>query len=132
MEKDKRLMEASRWERLNGGRLGLVLMGGAKLSKSLIQFSVDGWSSGPSLLCTWGQTMVKVMKIMATSFKKSHASTATLSAPDPGAGHSQPMPPPETLAHPRASLAQSLVEPLLLSPGSWCTQGVHEVSKCQT
>ena len=27
------------------------------LSKSLIQFSVDGWSCVPSLLFTWGQTM---------------------------------------------------------------------------
>ena len=71
-----------------GWELGLVLMGGAKLSKSLIQFSVEGWSCGPSLLCTWGQTMVKVMKIMATSFERSHASTATLSALDAGAGHS--------------------------------------------
>ena len=39
------------------------------LSKSLIQFSGDGWSCVPSLLFTWGQTMVEVMKIMATSFK---------------------------------------------------------------
>ena len=29
------------------------------LSKSLIQFSVDGWSSDPSLLFTWVQTMVE-------------------------------------------------------------------------
>ena len=28
------------------------------LSKSLIQFSVDGWSCVPSLLFTWAQTMV--------------------------------------------------------------------------
>ena len=28
------------------------------LSKSLIQFSVDGWSCVPSLLFTWGQTVV--------------------------------------------------------------------------
>ena len=28
------------------------------LSKSLIKFSVDGWSCVPSLLFTWGQTMV--------------------------------------------------------------------------
>ena len=28
------------------------------LSKSLIQFSVDGWSCVPSLPFTWGQTMV--------------------------------------------------------------------------
>ena len=27
-------------------------------SKSLIQFSVDGWSCVPFLLFTWGQTMV--------------------------------------------------------------------------
>ena len=46
------------------GKLGLVLMDGAVLSKSLIQFSVDGWSCVPSLLFTWDQTMVKVMKIM--------------------------------------------------------------------
>ena len=39
------------------------------LSKSLIQFSVDGLVCVPSLLFTWGQTMVEVMKIMVTSFK---------------------------------------------------------------
>ena len=39
-------------------KLGLVLMGRAMLSKSLIQFSVDGWSCVPSLLFTWGPTMV--------------------------------------------------------------------------
>ena len=49
MDKDKRLTEASWWERLRG-KLGLVLMGRAMLSKSLIQFSVDGQSSVPSLL----------------------------------------------------------------------------------
>ena len=49
VEKGKRLIEVSWWERLSG-KLGLVLMGRAILSKSLIQFSVDGWSSFPSLL----------------------------------------------------------------------------------
>ena len=147
-------------------------MGRAMLSKSIIQFSVDGWGCVPSLLfacllcmlsrispfglcatlqtaahqappvrrilqarileCvaisfsllfTWGQTMVEVMKIMATSFKGSHACTATLSAPNPAAGHCQPMPPLETPGHSWASLGQSLVGSLLLSPGSWCTQG---------
>ena len=53
-------------------KLGLVLMGEAILSKSLIQFSVDGQACVPSPL-TWGQTMVEVMKIMVTSFKRSHA-----------------------------------------------------------
>ena len=31
-------------------------MGRAMLSKTLIQFSLDGWSCVPSLLFTWGQT----------------------------------------------------------------------------
>ena len=56
------LLSAFWWRRIRGlwklpdGRdwlrekLGLVLMGGAKLSKSLIQFSVDGWGCVPSLL----------------------------------------------------------------------------------
>ena len=33
-------------------------MDGAMLNKALIQFSVDGWGCVPSLLFTWGQTMV--------------------------------------------------------------------------
>ena len=36
-----------------------------------------------------------MVKIMATSFKRSHARTATLSAPSPAAGHHQHRPPPE-------------------------------------
>ena len=102
---------------------GLVLMGGAMLRKSLIQFSVDGWSCVPSLLFTWGQTIVEVMKVMGTSLKRSHACTATLSAPNPAAGHHQPAPPLDTPGHSRARLGQSLVGLLLLFPGSWCTQG---------
>ena len=43
-------MEASYWERLTVGKLGLVLMGGTMLSKCLIPFSVDGWGCLPSLL----------------------------------------------------------------------------------
>ena len=67
--------------------------------------------------------MVEVMKIMATSFKRYHACTAALSAPDPAAGHHQPTPLLETPGHSWASLGQSLVGSLLLSPGSWCTPG---------
>ena len=63
------------------------------------------------------------MKIMATSVKKSHASTAALSALDPAAGHCYPMPPLETPGCSQTSLGQSLVGSLLLSPRSWCTQG---------
>ena len=64
-------------------KLFLVLKGWTMLSKSLIQFSVDGWGCVPSLLFTWGHTMVEVMKIMETSFKRSHACTATLTALKP-------------------------------------------------
>ena len=60
---------------------------------------------------------------MATSFKRSHAHTATLSAPDPAAGHHQLMPPPETPEHSQANVGQSLVGSPLLSPGSWCAKG---------
>ena len=49
MENGKRLMEVSRWETLRE-KLGLSLMGGAMLSRSLIRFSIDGWSCIPSLL----------------------------------------------------------------------------------
>ena len=92
------------------------------LSKSLNQFSIEQRGCIPSLLFTWGQTVVEAMKIMMTSFKRYHACTATLSARSPAAGHCQPMPLPETPGHSQASLGQSLVESLLLSPGSWCTQ----------
>ena len=47
MEKDKRLMEASISLKV---KLCLVLMGRVMLSKSLIQFSVDGQGCVPSLL----------------------------------------------------------------------------------
>ena len=46
-----------------------------------------------------GQTMVEVMKIMVTSFKRFCANTATLIAPNPAAGHCQPTPPLETPGH---------------------------------
>ena len=69
--------------------MGLVLIGRFMLSKSLIQFSVDGWSCVPSLLFTWAQTMVEVMKIMVTSLKRSHAWTAAAHASNLVAGHRQ-------------------------------------------
>ena len=98
-------------------------MGGAVLSKSLIQFSVDGWTYVPSLLFTWAQTMVEVIKIMEISFKRSHACLATFSAPNPAAGHCRPTPLLEAPGHSRASLGQSLVRSLFLSPCSWCALG---------
>ena len=76
----------------------------------------------PPFCLTWGQTLLKVMKIMVTSFKMSHASTAAFSAPNLIAGHCRPIPPLETPGHSRASLGQSLVGSQLLSPGSQCAQ----------
>ena len=66
--------------------------------------------------------MLEVMKIMVTSFKRSHGCMDTLSAPNPVARHHRLMPLPETPGHSRASLGQLLLGSLLLSPGSWCTQ----------
>ena len=50
MNKDKRLMEKSLPDGKEWEKLGLVLMGRAMLSKSLIQFFVDGWGCVPFLL----------------------------------------------------------------------------------
>ena len=52
--------------------------------------------------------------------------TATLSAPNPAAGHHRPTPPQEAPGHPQASLGQSPVGSLLLSPGP----GVHKILLC--
>ena len=50
MEKDKRLRKLPDGRDPVRGKLSLVLMGWAMLSKSLIQFSVNGWGCVPSLL----------------------------------------------------------------------------------
>ena len=84
MDKDKRLLEASWWE-------GLAV--GASRSWA------DGWSHSQSILnpifCSWlglcslpvslawGQTMVGVMAVMVTSFKRTYSRTALFSAPMP-------------------------------------------------
>ena len=96
------------------------------LSKSLFQFSVDGWGCVPFLLFNLRPSMVEVMKIMATSFKRSHARTASLRAPNPEVGHCQPTPLPETPGHSWESLDQSLVG--VTAPFSWVL--VHTSSVC--
>ena len=60
--------------------------------------------------------MVEVVKIIATSFKISHARTATLSTPNPTASHHSPITSLEIPGYSWASLGQSLVGSLLLSP----------------
>ena len=83
----------------------------------------------PPCCLSWGPIMLQVMKIMVTSFKRSHEHTAALSAPGPAAGHHWPTPLPETPGHSWASLGHSVgsllltVGSLLLTCGSWCVQG---------
>ena len=55
------------------------------------------------------------MKIMGTSFKRSHACTGPLSAPDPAGGNSQPTPLPENPGHSQESMGQSHVGSLILN-----------------
>ena len=66
---------------------------------------------------------------MVTSLKKSHAHTATLSAHSPAADHRQLTPPLGTPGHSRASLGQSLVGSLLLSPGPGAHKGLFVPTK---
>ena len=60
------------------------------LSKSLIQFSVDGRGSVPSLLFDLKPNYGGGNENNSTSFRRSHACTAALSAPNPAAGHHDP------------------------------------------
>ena len=70
MDKDKRFIKASWWERL-WGIPGIALMGGAMLIKSSIQFSSDWQDCVSSLLFHLRHTMMEVMKIIAF-LKKSY------------------------------------------------------------
>ena len=78
------------------GETGSCSVGGAMLSKSLIQFSVDGWGCVPSLLFDLRPNYGGGNEDNGTSFNRSHACTAALSDPGCAAGHLQPLPQPET------------------------------------
>ena len=74
----------------------------------------------------WGLSMVWIMKVIGTFFKRTWASTLVSSAHHPDASHSWTMPLPETPGHSQVwlswtltSLAQSAVGTLilLLAPG---------------
>ena len=57
------------------------------LSKSLIQFSVDGQGCVPSLLFDLRSNYGGGNEENGISFKRSHARTAAHRAPNPAAGH---------------------------------------------
>ena len=109
MEKAKKFMEASLWERLTEGKTGLVLMGGAMLSKSLIQFFVDGRGCVPSLFFDQKPNYGGCNEDNCDLIQKVPCTHYILSAPDPTAGYCRLTPPPETPGHSQASLGQSLV-----------------------
>ena len=70
--------------------------------------------------------MMEVMKIKGNLLQKVPCTLTLMhcwTAPNPPAGHHWPTPPRDTPGRSCASLGQSLVESLLLSPGSWCAQG---------
>ena len=71
------------------------------------------------VLCKFWRLYGRVNEILVIFFKRSHSHTAALSGSNPAADHRQPMPLPESPGHSWASLGQSLVDSLLLSPGPW-------------
>ena len=104
------------------GRPSLVLMGRTMLSKSLFQFSVEGQGYVPSLFDlrpNYGGGIEDNGDLL----EMSHACTTALSASNHVAGQCQHTPLPVTPGYSEASLGQSLMGSLLLSPGS----GLHKV-----
>ena len=95
-------------------------MSRAMLSKSLIQFSIDGCGCVPSILFDLGPVYGGGNEDNSNLLQKVPCMHCFASNPE--AGHHRPTPLLETLEHSRASLCQSLVGSLLLSPGSWCIQ----------
>ena len=97
--------------------LGLVLMGRAMLSKTLIQFSVDRWGCIPSLLFGLKPNHGRGNE-NGDLLQKDSCPCCCVQCPWP---HSRPpMPLPETPGHSQASLAHSLVGhcSFLLAPGA--------------
>ena len=98
-------------------------MGGTMISKSLIQFSVDGWGCVPSLLFDLRPNFCGSNKNNGNLLQKVPCTHCSLSAPNPAAGHCRPTPLPETPGHSWACLGHFSVGSLLFSPASWYAQG---------
>ena len=93
-------------------------MGRAVFSKSLIQFSVEGWGCVPSLLFDLRPNYGGGNEDNGDLLQKVPCKHCCTQCPQPYTGHHRPTPPPETPGHSWASLGQLLVGSLLLSPGS--------------
>ena len=82
MEKVRGLWKLPDGSDLLRGKLGPVLMGGAMLSKSLIQFSVEWWGCVPSLLFDLRPNYGVGNEENGDLLQK-----VQISAPNPAAGH---------------------------------------------
>ena len=122
MDKDKSLRKLSDRRNWLRGNLGLALVGGAMLSKSLIQLSVDGWGCVPSQLFGLKPNYGRVNGGNGNLLQKDLCQTTEFSVPDSMAGHCQLTPLLVPPGHTQ-TLVQSLVRSLLLSPWSWRAQG---------
>ena len=128
MDKDRKLIKAFMWQRLTEGEIGSCSDGWGHVAhqtgiKSLIQFSVDGQSWVPSLFFHLRPNYGGGIEDNGDLFQKALCMHCCTQCPRPCSSHHRPMPPPETLGHTWTSLDQFLVGSLLLSPGSWYTQG---------
>ena len=84
------------------GKTGSCSVGKAMLSKSLIQFSADGWGLRPN----YGRGNGSNGDLLHKDLNQ-HAAAApkiVISAPDPMAGHCRPAPLLETPGHSQANL----------------------------
>ena len=117
MERDKRLMEASWWERLTEGETGSCS---------------DAQKIFNPIFCQWVELCSLPVICLGPNYgggnedngyllRKVPCMYCYIQCSQPCRG--PPTPPLETPGHSQASLSQSLVGSLRLSPGSWCTQG---------
>ena len=93
------------------------------LSKSLIQFSLHGQSCDPFFLFDLRPNYGGGNEDNGDLLQKVPHMYCCIQCPRHYSRTPPPTPLSETSGHSRASLGQSLVGSLLLSPGSWCAQG---------
>ena len=128
------ILSAIWWRRVRGlwklpdgrdwlrGKLDLVLMDGAMLSKSLIQFYIDGWGCGPSLLFDLRPNYGGSNEDKGDLLQKVPCRHCCTQCPQPCSRWPLIRASTETPGHSQASMGQSLVGSWLLSPRSWCAQ----------
>ena len=122
MDKDKKLIEASWWERLPEGETGSY-SDGLGHAQQIFNPIFCWWVGLCSFPVAWGRPNYGGGNKDNGNLLQKIPCTTALSAPGPAGGYHWPTPLLETPGHSGASLGQSLVRTLPLSPGSWCAQG---------